>query len=143
MAPNGVPNGVPNGLYSAPQTVSGIFRNPLEVKVVFAQLKYAFHPFGPLLGPFWGLNKALNRGSFRGIWMPPSEVIMKGCLDVSTAVAHVDGMQRCFIPLVTAPKGSQKGSQKGPHLGAYLGTLFRVPKRPKWRFGALKWVLNR
>mgnify|MGYP004138790665 CR=1 FL=1 len=31
----------------------------------------------------------------------------------------------------------------GPHLGAYLGTLFRVPKRPKWRFGALKWVLNR
>ena len=70
-------------------------------------------PSDPLLGPFWGLNKALNRGSFRGYLEAPSEVMMKGYLDASTAVAHVDGMQHCFIPLVTAPKGVPKGVPKG------------------------------
>ena len=97
----------------------------------------------PRLASFWGLNRALNRGSFRGYLEAPSEGMMKGYLDASTAVAHVDGMRPCFTSPVRAPDGVPKGVPQGAHLGYYLGTLFGVPNRPKWRFGTLKRVLNR
>ena len=59
---------------------------------------------------------------------------MKGCLDVSTAVAHVDGMQPCFTPPVTAPERVPKGVPKGAPFRACLGYPIWSAKSPKMAF---------
>lgn len=88
----------------------------------------------PQNGPFGALNRALNGGLNRGYPGGHSEAMMKGCLDVSAAVAHDNGMQHCFVPPLTAPDGVPKGVPKGAPFGGLSGYPIWGAKSAKMAF---------